>query len=341
MTLDGATRAEYQKRLRWFTAPPSVVVLVGGESEPSGGSFNLDERHDDNLDLGAWAARAALPPLGEITHANFAAYAATGLPMLLAFVDASADNRPLLASLRSVAGRYQGKVVVGWLNGETHRTRMLALGLRDGTLPQLAFNTKDGRQLPFPPDETPNEAALSRFAARFLGDALRSAPESLPDRGPMRQPDNWTPKPGEAELVAELAPSNFSAVRVDCAATDASAPQWLSVLAPRKPSAASSCTQVAMDPTKDVVLQLYASEGCEPCVTMVMYYNRLAGRVHGSAESQAQMSTNIPGGCALPDGCFAAQSSTSPPWPSRASTCSATSCPPSSRACSSTRCRWC
>ena len=54
--------------------------------------------------------------------------------------------------------------------------------------------------------------------------------------------------------------------------------------------------QVALDPTKDVVLQLYASEGCEPCVTMVMYYNRLAGRVHGSAESQAQMNANVPGG---------------------------------------------
>jgi hypothetical protein len=26
------------------------------------------------------------------------------------------------------------------------------------------------------------------------------------------------------------------------------------------------------------LLQLYASEGCEPCVTLVMYYNRLAGR---------------------------------------------------------------
>ena len=28
----------------------------------------------------------------------------------------------------------------------------------------------------------------------------------------------------------------------------------------------------------DGLRQLYASEGCEPCVTLVMYYNRLAGR---------------------------------------------------------------
>ena len=63
--------------LRWFHAPPSVVVLVGGEIAPSGGAYNLDERDENNLDLGAWAARAALPLLAELTGGNFAACAAT------------------------------------------------------------------------------------------------------------------------------------------------------------------------------------------------------------------------------------------------------------------------
>ena len=67
--------AEYSKKRRWFDAPPSVVVLVGGEDAPSGGVYHLDERDESNLDLGAWAARAALPLLAELTGGNFAAYA--------------------------------------------------------------------------------------------------------------------------------------------------------------------------------------------------------------------------------------------------------------------------
>ena len=46
--------AEYSKKRRWFDAPPSVVVLVGGEDAPSGGVYQLDERDESNLDLGAW-----------------------------------------------------------------------------------------------------------------------------------------------------------------------------------------------------------------------------------------------------------------------------------------------
>ena len=49
---------------------------------------------------------------------------------------------------------------------------MLSLGLREGALPQLGFNTKDGRQLAFPHTSAPTEAALSRFAAAFLGERL-------------------------------------------------------------------------------------------------------------------------------------------------------------------------
>ena len=46
--------AEYSRKRRWFDAPPSVVVLVGGEDAPSGGVYQLDERDESNLDLGAW-----------------------------------------------------------------------------------------------------------------------------------------------------------------------------------------------------------------------------------------------------------------------------------------------
>ena len=76
VTLSAPLVQEYKVRRRWFRAPPSVVVLVGGEAAPSGGAYQLDERDEDNLGLGAWAARAALPLLGELTPTNFAACAA-------------------------------------------------------------------------------------------------------------------------------------------------------------------------------------------------------------------------------------------------------------------------
>ena len=174
-------------------------------------------------------------------------YAATGLPMLLGFVNRAHDNGPLRRSLGAVAARYRGKMVVAWCDGEEHKARMLSLGLRAGQLPQLGFNTKDGRQLPFPHAQAPTEAALTRFAASFLGERLHGRGASVPARGPMKVPENWSPRPGDAESVVELEPASFD--------------------------------RLAMDPTRDVLLQLYASEGCEPCVTLVMYFNRLAGRL--------------------------------------------------------------
>ena len=86
---------------------------------------------------------------------------------------------------------------------------MLSLGLREGALPQLGFNTKDGRQLAFPHTSAPTEAALSRFAAAFLGEKLHGGGASVPARGPMKVPENWAPLPGDAERVVELEPSSF------------------------------------------------------------------------------------------------------------------------------------
>ena len=47
--------------------------------------------------------------------------------MLLGFVNRAHDNRPLLRSLRAVAARYRGKMVVAWCDGEQHKARMLSL----------------------------------------------------------------------------------------------------------------------------------------------------------------------------------------------------------------------
>jgi hypothetical protein len=56
-------------------------------------------------------------------------YAATGLPMLLGFVNRAHDNGPLRRSLSAVAARYRSKMVVAWCDGEQHKARMLSLYL--------------------------------------------------------------------------------------------------------------------------------------------------------------------------------------------------------------------
>ena len=222
-------------------------MLTGADLAPRAAPYRLDEAAEGGLSLGEWAARAALPDAGELTAANFGAYAATGLPMLLAFVRPAADNRALVGALRGVAARFRGKLLTAHCDGDAHRDRMLALGLRGGELPQLAFNTKDGRQLPFPSGRTPDEPSLSRFAADFLGERLPAAVEPPPRRGPPKQPENYVPRASDAGAVVEVGAANFSAV--------------------------------ALEVGRDVLLQLYSEVGCDACVALVPYYARVAGRL--------------------------------------------------------------
>ena len=119
----------------------------------------MDEAHESRRALSEWAAQMALPDLGELTPLTFAAYAATNLPMLIAFVappevrstpaaKAGAPSRKkaraVTTALRGVGARFRGKVCVVTCDGVAQRTRMLALGLdADAPLPQLAINTKE------------------------------------------------------------------------------------------------------------------------------------------------------------------------------------------------------
>lgn len=267
---------EYARDRRWFAAAPSAVVLLGGELRRGGGGsrssngYRLDERDEDNLSLDGWAARAALPEVGELTHLNFAAYAATSLPMLLAFVapPASAVAAPLRAVLAAVAARFRGKLCVVTCDGMQHATRMLSLGLRpDAPLPQLAINTKDGRQLPFPSGRLPTEKHLALFVADFLGERLppplpgvpsASPPPPLAGSAPIPEAnDGWASSEGHIRgTVLDLTLDNFEAI--------------------------------ALDVRRDVLVLLHASTGCEACATLAPLYQKVADRV-AQLELSAQL----------------------------------------------------
>ena len=263
---------------QWLLHAPSAVLLSAGNPPGClvgcafhGGAYRLDERDDSGLTLSEWAAQRALPVLGELTPLTFAAYAATSLPMLIAFVHPSfygrsAPNatevdaqgarrdkkkrRALQSSLRAVGERFRGQICVVTCDGIAQRTRMLTLGLSgDSPLPQLAFNTKDGRQLPFPLGRTPSEKALSHFTADFLGERLpprpprHTAPASPASPKPSREAAADSP-----ESVVNVIPSTFD--------------------------------RVALDVTRDVLLLLTADIGCEPCKRLIPFYARVATRVH-------------------------------------------------------------
>jgi hypothetical protein len=262
VTLTPELRGEFIGRRRWVQRAPSAVLLVGGHlahgppGTVRGGAYALDESgHQEGLSLSEWAVRMAVPELGELTHQSFAAYAATNLPMLIAFVDPAAANEQLELALRAVGARFRGRLCSVYSDGLAMRTRMLALGLDpDASLPQLAMNTKDGRQLPFPARRKPTEAALAAFAADFLGGRLR------PPAKPVEPPAS--PRlPMEEEADTE----GLSTRRV----ANGSAPVELSQ---------DTFDRIALDVTRDVLLLLTAKEGCESCVQLTRYYSRVAER---------------------------------------------------------------
>ncbi|KAL3924967.1 MAG: hypothetical protein SGPRY_003764, partial [Prymnesium sp.] len=206
---------EYGRIRRWFSRPPSVVMLLDGVH--GGGEFLLDEQHDSNLDLATWAARSAVPELGELTGRNFMAYAATELPMLITFVNPKGDNTAVKGELRGVARRFRGKVTTVWCDGEQHSARMLALGLRPAVLPQVAINTKDGRQLPFDPSRPLTELSLSQFVADFLGQRLppRIEDSRMGIENARRNGGRESTGLGGDRLVIECDGSNFERVAMD------------------------------------------------------------------------------------------------------------------------------
>ncbi|KAL1525168.1 hypothetical protein AB1Y20_020039 [Prymnesium parvum] len=227
-------REEYGARRRWFSRAPAARLLLNGQL--AGGEYLLDEADEPSAALGAWAARAALPLLGELKGATFAAYAATGLPMLLAFVHPRADSAALRRALRGVARRFRERLTAAWCDGERHEARMLALGLQPGVLPQVAINTQDGRRLPYAHGQPLTEQRLSQFVADFLGERLPPLPPPPP-----------APPAAEAPRgVVELAPDSFE--------------------------------RAALDVRRDVLLQLYASRGCEACDRLTIYYSKVAER---------------------------------------------------------------
>lgn len=132
-----------------------------------------------------------------MTPRNFLRYEELGLPMLMLFLDLQSTHAPdrhgsiggksggilndhLLEEFREVAKEHHERIVFVYIDGVAYADQMVTLGIFGGAerLPAIAFNTKDGRQMPFPERLPINRDTLTQFVADFLSGRMQSAADA-------------------------------------------------------------------------------------------------------------------------------------------------------------------
>eukprot|EP00600_Ochromonadales_sp_CCMP1393_P015319 CAMPEP_0175033116 /NCGR_PEP_ID=MMETSP0005-20121125/21810_1 /TAXON_ID=420556 /ORGANISM="Ochromonas sp., Strain CCMP1393" /LENGTH=555 /DNA_ID=CAMNT_0016293677 /DNA_START=477 /DNA_END=2144 /DNA_ORIENTATION=- len=275
------------KTAAWFKTNKTIdrtpsMLLMGEDDHPH--AVNLDELYgSDDGGIKSWVLKNALPLVGKMTGQNFLMYEKLGLPMLMMFLDLSNEHAVVTSStttatteegtrstsssstagymaaraaaslteFRLAAKEHRERVVFVYLDGVMHQDQMKSLGLYGGKerLPSIAFNTRDGSQVPFPEELPVNKDTILQFCANFLSGKLRSAEDSKEmAKKALQSALPVNPKNKAArKAVKQAAPSgagHFRAVRRE---------------------------------DQDVVLLLHA-KGCEPCAHLAVYYKRMADR---------------------------------------------------------------
>lgn len=175
--------ASWFKENRTIDRTPSLLMVGEGDARHS---INLDELYGDNAGIQAWILKNAIPLVGKMTPLNFLMYEKQGLPILMMFLDLTDErthqagvvggksgglhNEALLEEFRLAAREHQHRILFVYLDGVLHGDQMKSLGLYGGRerLPSLAFNTRDGAQVPFPEELPINKDTILQFCADFI-----------------------------------------------------------------------------------------------------------------------------------------------------------------------------
>lgn len=266
---------------------PAIMVL-GDTNTPR--TINIDELYGEKGGMKDWILKNSIPMVGKLTPANFGLYDKSNLPMIMLFLDLSEElrssdpnvivggksgdilNELLLEEFGRVAQEYHDRIHFVYLDGVEHAERMKSLGLLGGveSLPQVAFNTRDGRQVPFPEKLPINYDTLNRYCAEFLSgklrnrqDALELVEKALQSSTPISSKNTVHRKapaqraahaPGISELFGDGEIGDQFVVEVN----------------------ATSLELLLSQPDeKDIVLLLY-SPSCQPCANFAVYYKRMA-----------------------------------------------------------------
>lgn len=253
-------------------------------------TINLNELFDKG-GIKGWITMNAIPLVGKLTGSNFRLYEKLPRAMIMLFLDLtnedqSADpsrivggksggilNENLLDEFRQTAKEFKDKLSFVYLDGNLHEDQMRLLGLYGGKerLPSIAFNTRDGSQIPFPEELPINKDTLTQYCADFLTGKLKTesdikemAKKQLQSVKPIntknlasRKEKKKAPeiKTGISEQFGDGLKGDDAVVTVDTKNFD----------------------DIVMNDDKDVVLLLHA-KGCEACAHFAVYYKRMASR---------------------------------------------------------------
>ncbi|KAJ1432618.1 hypothetical protein B484DRAFT_313858, partial [Ochromonadaceae sp. CCMP2298] len=253
-------------------------------------SVNLDELYGENAGIKSWVLKNSLPLVGKMTGTNFLLYEKQRLPILMLFLDLTDEhaiaegetfvggrsggvfNEELLGEFRLAAQEHVGRILFVYLDGVQHQDQMKSLGLYGGQerLPSIAFNTRDGSQVPFPEELPVNRDTLLQFCADFVSGKLRSiedtkemAKKALTSALPVN-PKNLATRREKKKAPAET-------VGVSEQFGDGQRGDGAVVVVTM-----ANFDEVVMD-DKDVVLMLHA-ENSEACAHFAVYYKRMALR---------------------------------------------------------------
>eukprot|EP00752_Nemacystus_decipiens_P012627 g11183.t1 len=162
-------------RLQATSTAPDVVTVVGFFSDAGG--MEEDEMEDFVEAAGDLKTRSDVY-FGVVDDAAIYPHrgSAARRPRI-GGTSGGVSNDELVKELEEVALEHKGRLTCLYADGIALADSMKTLGLFGSRerLPQVGFNTMDGRQLPFPEDLPINRETLLHFAAAFLSGRLQSA----------------------------------------------------------------------------------------------------------------------------------------------------------------------
>ena len=281
----------YLKKNKIIDRTPSVYMISSDTNTSH--TINLDELYGEKGGLKEWIMSHSIPLVGRMTPQNFLLYEKLNLPMLLMFLNLTNEqlysrqpgrivggksngifNEVLIDELKIAAKEHEGRILCVYLDGNLYEDQMKLLGLYGGKerLPSLAFNTRDGKQIPFPEELPINSDTLLQFMADFISGKLQNvddtkemAKKALQRAIPLSKKNTVirTEKKKVPDVVQGVSEQFGDGLKGDKSVTIINLKNFDEI--------------ILQDDSKDIVLLLHA-KNCEPCTHFNVYFKRMAER---------------------------------------------------------------
>lgn len=285
------TLINYLKSNKIIDRTPSVYMISSDIDTPY--TINLDELYNEKGGLKEWILQHSIPLVGRMTPQNFLLYEKQQLPMLLMFLNLTNEqqysrqpgriiggrsggilNEILIEEMRIAAKEHLNRILCVYLDGNLYEDQMKLLGLYGGKerLPSLAFNTRDGKKIPFPEELPINSDTLLQFMADFISGKLHSvedtkemAKKALQRAVPLSTKNQAVrqEKKKAPDVVQGVSEQFGDGLKGDNAVLPITMKNFDEI--------------ILQDDTRDIVLLLYANN-CEACSHFNVYFKRMADR---------------------------------------------------------------